>query len=87
MSESHFAKMTRQGIEGQIKDGFAANDINAVNYQLDQYPTGRKRPDISNDQMAELLEGRPSQRFFANLGDAGLQDTIEMEAIRLEDVA
>lgn len=55
--ESGFSKVTREGIERNIIEALAANDIDLVNAQLDIYPTGRPRPDepyVLEDRLEEL---------------------------------
>ncbi len=47
MAESHFERVTRRGIETRITDAHNAGDSNLANAQLDIYPTGRPRPELS----------------------------------------
>lgn len=47
MSESSFETTTRQGIEKRIVEAFNAHDINQVNAQLDIYPGGLPRNEVT----------------------------------------
>lgn len=47
MGESHFERVTRQGIETRIGEALLAGDSNLMNEQLDIWPTGRPRPTVS----------------------------------------
>lgn len=47
MTESSFAQVTRQGIEKVASEALAAGDSNLMNAQLDIWPTGHLRPDVS----------------------------------------
>lgn len=47
MAESHFQKVTRQGIEGNINHDYEQDDMHRVNANLDIWPYGRRRPNTS----------------------------------------
>lgn len=47
MSESSFETTTRLGIEKRIVEAFNAHDINQVNAQLDIYPGGLHRNEVT----------------------------------------
>lgn len=69
MSESGFQKVTREGIERSITDAANAGDSNLANDQLDKWPTGHSRKEISLEA-AHHIAGQcaPVARVIA-LGD------------------
>lgn len=55
MEESHFARVTREGIEKRITEAYEAGDMHLVNEQLDIYPTGRPRVVRKFQEMGALV--------------------------------
>ncbi len=49
MTESHFERVTRQGIEKNITEAYNAGDSSLANYHLGLYPYGKERPSISTE--------------------------------------
>lgn len=68
MGESHFQRVTRQGIEKNITDAYESNDEALMNHHLQLYPYGKERQPISEE-------------LARHIADMSLQDTIEFEAL------
>lgn len=62
MSESHFQRVTRQGIEGNINQAYEKEDMHLVNEQLDIWPYGRPRPAVSLEVARYALRRRSSDQ-------------------------
>lgn len=52
--EAKFNYVTRIGIEKRITEAFNAGDINLANEQLDIYPYGRRRNEISTEEVRDI---------------------------------
>lgn len=74
MSESGFAKVTREGIERMITAAHQAGDSNLASEKLDIWPTGFPRPEISAELAHhiastacrdESIYDQPTQEFPA----------------------
>lgn len=73
MAESHFQRVTRQGIEGNINHDYEAGDMHQVDERLDVWPYGRRRPDVSLEVARYAV-----RRYGAD------QPTEEMPVVTLE---
>lgn len=64
--ESSFAQVTREGIERTINEAVNAGDMNLADAQLDIYPTGFSRPEISLEQAHEIAKhSQPLRKVVA----------------------
>ena len=57
MTESGFSKVTREGIERNIDEAVNAGDGGLVNYNLDLWPTGRPREEITLEAAHHIAKG------------------------------
>lgn len=53
-------------MERRISDFYEAGNIPAMDYELDNYPMGKRRNDLSDAQMHTMLEakGSPAAVYF-----------------------
>ncbi len=54
----------RKGQEKLAREGLEAHDSDMMNRALDRYPYDAPRPDLTQDEMYQSLEGKQVQRFF-----------------------
>ncbi len=62
MEESHFERITRQGLEGNMSRDYGEGDMHQVNAGLEKWPYGRDRPPVSLEYAHEIARNAIRRR-------------------------